>query len=608
MNRYRTFLTSGILSFLFVSCTQERGCDTRYSLINEQNTIKFAVHPLITSVEEGPLSRSVTENPENIKQIWCVVQEEKGDVLRTFHLKGIEMDKLYIEGIEPGSYTAYFMATTEDISTDTTVPEDVTQPWINDPKPGLPFEKDYLYKKVDFTVSSKLTNQTVDIKLPRVTGHVKVLLNLSNPQLEQLIQKVEVIFDEEAKVSNCMLGNGTYTGTNSLNPIDITNTGSFFSLPGEDLSGIVRITQKITPGSMETSVTDYRFSHLDIVPGFISTVKIEYSHSEGNYGEIKVKESSYTTENSSTMFRDNEPPSMIITRRFKVNAPLNINIDTENKLLVARLYSPMELRNTQVWIKFRRYSDKYFLLAQYDVIHPFQESKMKIPVMSDACKFIAEDGEQLWVPAQENLSMNHCELKVVYANTSYIQKIQSIKCNWTIGFQEASRDPENPPETLDMTPITARHICVLAVNIAYMFSTDRFRSELNKLNGLYDDNKKTIDKNVLMNQVLKKEAFYFGILEKTLVGSGHGAYNKLEMWQEYYSSFYADKAVNRQAWTTLFHEIGHCLGYGHNSTMTYDRDNGEVTVWPPFCIERFYELRIGRELPVSEDIVSRLPR
>lgn len=602
---YKLFFQISMLALLCSCCTEETD-DMKHKLTNRRGTVCFTIHSLSSSVEETPLKRSITDTPQEIKQVWCVIHDAKGNINRTFHLKGTNTDKLYIEGIEPGNYTAYFMATTEDISPDTTVPEDVTQPWITHSNAGLPFEKDYLYKKVSFTVSPDASNQAMEVRLPRLTGRVEVLLNFDSSQLEQLIQKIEIVPDAEAKVSNTMLGNGTYDGEDILAPIDITRSRAFFSLPGKELSGVVRITQKIAIGSAETSIVEYHFNHLDIIPGFIATIRLTYSHSEESYGEIKINESSYTADNSSIMFMDSEPASTITTRRFKVDEPLNVSIDTPDKKLVTRLFAPVELRDTEIWIKFKKYSNKYFLLAHYNIIHPFQEANIDIPVMSKQCKFMAEDGEQVWIPAQEDLSMSNCELKVVYSDSPYIRKIKTIKCHWEIGFQKASDDTDLSPKILSMTPDIARHICILAVNIAYMYSTDYFKSELDKLNGLYDDSGTPINKTVLMDKLFSKEKFDFGILEYNILAQGQTvAFYRLSMYKEYYTFFYMDW-MSREARITFFHELGHSLGYGHNSNMT--QNNGGETLWPPFCMDIFQELCNRENLPVLKNIVPDLPR
>lgn len=601
MGKYRVLFCIGLLLLLF-SCTEDMD-DAKNHQASGKGTVRFTLTPLMTSIEEGALSRSTVDSPAIIKQLWCVVHDSKGNVLRTFHLTGSETGKLYLEGIEPGNYTAYFMATTEDISLDTIFPEDVTQPWISHQETGTPYQKDYLYKKLDFTVSPDQVNQSIEVRLPRLTGRVEVRLDFSNPQLEQLIQKVEILFDEEAKVSNYMLGNGTYGGEDVLAPMDITDEKVFLSLPGKGLSGTIRVTQKISISDTEISTVDYHFDHFDITPGFISTIRIPYSHSEESYGEIKVLESSYTAENSDLMFKDTEPVSMILARTFKVNEPLQITIDTPNKKLVAKFFAPVELKDTRIWIKFKKYSSKFFLLAHYEAIHPFQESKIDIPVMSRQCKFIAEDGEQIWIPAQEDLSMNNCELKIEYSDSPYTQKIKTIKSKWTVGFREAFLVGRLPIE--DMTPEIARHICVITVNIAYMFSLDQFRVELENLN-LYDDNKFPINKENLMNNVHNKKQFIFGILQINPFAQGLADVggSNLSVFKEFYAHFNSEQLDEGGA-TTFFHEFGHNLGYDHKSNMTADEDYGRSSVWPDFCVSKFKELL--RELPYNED-VSHLPR
>lgn len=604
MNKYIAGLQVIIILLLFCCCTEDMRNKENESL-NKPKTVLFNIQSLTASVEEEPLSRSVITNSINIKQVWCVVQDAKGSAIRSFHLYGDKTAKLYLEGVEPGNYTAFFMATTEDIPVDTTVPDDITNPWINHSESGRPFEKDYLYKKVDFTVNTGQVNQTLNVKLPRLTGRAEVRINFSNPQLEQLIEKVEIVFDAEAKVSSFMLGNGTYGGENLLHPIDVTQDKGFFSLPGKKLSGEVQITHKIEFDKTETAIKKYRFDNFDIEPGFISLIQIDFSHIAESDGVIKVKESSYTIENSSTMFMDSEPASVIVTRKFKAKELLEVGIDTANKKLVTRLFSPLELLDTKVWIKFKRYSNKFFLLAEYDIIHPFQESKMDIPVMSARCKFKSEDGEQKWVPAQEDLSSSNCELKVTYSDTPFMRKIQSMKCNWTIGFDEKTTDPNVTWKVLDMTPEIARHCCALGINLAYMFSSDLFQKELEN-SELHDDARRPIDTTELMNKLYTKE-LKLGILFDTLEigGKAERGGHRMAIWKEFYHTIpYADYQFT-QGREIFFHELGHILGYGHESNMT----SGGNARWPALCTIVLTELSARAELPIlDEEIVTSLPR
>lgn len=595
MNKYIAGLPIVVMLFLFSCCTND--IHNENEMFNKQKTILFSIQSLTTSIEEEPLSRSVITNSKDIKQLWCFVQDAKGNAIRNFHLFGDKTTKIYLEGVESGDYTAFFIATTEDIPVDTTFPEDITKIWINHTDSGLPFEKDYLYKKVDFTVYDGQANQTLNVKLPRLTGRAEVRINFSNPQLEQLIEKTEIIFDEEAKVSSFMLGNGTYGGENLLKPIDLTKDKGFFSLPGKKLSGEVRITHKIEVDKPETAIKEYRFENFDIVPGFITPIRIDFSHIEESHGVIKVIESSYNAENSTTMFLDNEPASVIITRQFKVKEPLNVSIDTSNKKLIARLFSPLEMRDTKVWIKFKRYSSKFFLLAEYDIIHPFQESKMDIPVMFTQCKFTAEDGEQKWIPAQENLSSSNCELKVTYQDTPFMRKILSMKCNWTIGFEKQKLDPQGF-SVLDMTPDVARHCCAIGYNIAYMFSSDYFSDELEKIE-LHDDAGITINKTDLKNNIYTKPKLSLGILEQNPEAQGLATKggSRLTMYKEYFRDVPYGYNGFTQGRETFFHEFGHTLGYDHSSNMT----SGGNGIWPTFCIRILGKLVDRSDLPILSE-------
>ena len=52
----------------------------------------------------------------------------------------------------------------------------------------------------------------------------------------------------------------------------------------------------------------------------------------------------------------------------------------------------------------------------------------------------------------------------------------------------------------------------------------------------------------------------------------------------------------------MFHEYGHCLGYNHNSTMTYGDQ------WTVLCATVFVNMGKEGKLPVcSKEIIAQLP-
>lgn len=603
-----------ILSVLFIllcigGCTKQ---DEMVSCTGKsKGNVRFNISPVSACVEED--TRSMIGDVRPIRELWCIIFDDGGDdVIRSIHLQDEAVKSLYLEGLESGSYRAVFMATTEEASPEATVSTDLTGAWLSNKETKVPFEKDYLYMQQDFLVSSDEANQTLEVKMPRAIGRVEVNLSFENPQVIQLIKKIEVVFDDHSSVNTFLAGKGVYGGGDTLDPIDVTEDKGFFSLPGEYLSGEVRVVQQNSLEDTDTSVISYRFADLSIVPGSISTIKLEYSHPEETNGEIIVKEGSYTAENSTTMLLDNEPVSVMLTREFYVNQPLHVTIDTSGKRLVSQLYSPIGLGDTRVLIKFKRYSDKFFYLAHYDTIPPFSEAKMEIPVMSRQCKFITEDGQQIWIPAQPDLSSSNCELKLIHSDSPYTQKIKAIKCVWKIRFIEAS-DPDVSTPIEDMVPEIARHICVIAQNMAYMFSIDYFKMELEKVNNLYDDQKQPINKQALLNDILNRRECRFGIIvdEGTVAGLGGSGISLLKrLYPRIYAEYYEEAGgTESEARTVLFHEMGHWLGYDHGSTMTADENNGRLAVWSPLCSGVYYYLNQNGDLPVlSRSAVDDLPR
>ena len=66
-------------------------------------------------------------------------------------------------------------------------------------------------------------------------------------------------------------------------------------------------------------------------------------------------------------------------------------------------------------------------------------------------------------------------------------------------------------------------------------------------------------------------------------------------WGVYQKSFLYHYENSGGCCSTIFHELGHCLGYNHNSTMTYGQ-------WASGCADVFYKNNI-KDFPVNSHTI-----
>ena len=98
-----------------------------------------------------------------------------------------------------------------------------------------------------------------------------------------------------------------------------------------------------------------------------------------------------------------------------------------------------------------------------------------------------------------------------------------------------------------------------------MFSSSLFDEELEKWRGKLINNEQIVDIDVLKKQITNHGGLCYGRVVN-VVGLGGG--NTFGLGEYVYLTHYADDANGSD---TPYHELAHCLGYGHSGNMTYFR-------------------------------------
>ena len=323
-------------------------------------------------------------------------------------------------------------------------------------------------------------------------------------------------------------------------------------------------------------------------------------------GMLYVGETDFARYGCDTMFLADEPREVFYDesrRSFWPNQPLKLTIDDQHRLAV-QFYAPVPIRDVRIRCRFNRLGEQFFDLAHFDLIYPFFEGAFPLPVTEADKLLTTAEGERIWVPAQPDLSTDDVTFEVI-CDDPFLRKIGTITSNWYVRFSSFQAD-QGHAYWRHMDPELCRHGVALALNMAWIFSSPEFNAALETYKGkLLDNEGKPIDLDHLREIIRTHPGLTLGRVEGVGGLGGGRTYGLADYcYREVYWDWNPDPAADPHTYVrqAMFHEYGHCLGYSHESTMTYGDQ------WTVLCATLYVELGRAGKLPVgSKTIIDELP-
>lgn len=544
----------------------------------------------------GVITRGAVDSIMTVKDMrWMVFDTEGRVIPHHYGRLSDDFSSLSLEGLAYGDYEMVFLATLLDSDHASVAdPEYLSQPCLENTSDSSPVDGYYCYKRVPFSIGNVGTH--VDVTLGHAVARVNVDMEMPNPSQWRYIKSVRVSFNEE--VPSILEAGGSYSGSKSVSSYEIYRPDgefSFTTFPSvKPVSGYVEVVS--SRDDADDFTQRYEFSDLTLEAGKDARISISYRHPERRSGKMHIMAHELWRFDPQTMFLADEPREVFYDntiRQFYADQPLQVFLSEEGDLRV-KFYSPILIKDVKVKARFTSLSSEWLDFAYLEEVRPFMDATFPLPVKNADCTFTSESGRKVCIPAQPQISAADLQLRIE-CDDPFMQKIATIDSHWNIRFSPYGAD-NGHAYWRHMDPLLCRHGIALALNMAFMFASPEFSEALDEYDGILVDNGgNPIVLDALRNNIRNHPGLRLG----RVVGvGGLGGGETYGLADYCYTGVYHNSTPEgqnphnypRQA---MFHEYGHCLGYSHDSNMTY----GDK--WTVLCATVFVEMGRAGKLPVS---------
>ena len=549
------FICCFLLPFL-ASCTRDEIEDNSYPLSEYDGTGVLFRLKAESFDDTGSATRTVDLTAPFDTLCAYILKEGQIDIDR--EVKFPDPATIMVEGLETGTYSLLVLAMKGNYEADGArihKIEKSSSPWLSFPEntSAKPLKAQYYYTNHKFSViNGKIKIE--EIRIPQAVGMVSFDVQYKSDYVRKSVHDCQFIPSEDSRSYSALHADGSHSGQRSIASFSLSEQKQFLFFPTakDGFSGQVVVN---TINHRKESVGTEYDAKATLDAAKHSTIHVQAVHPEDNVGTNLADE--LTSLNYYTILSDEEPASVYANanqRSFRIAEPLQINMEKDS--LHMRFYSPVGIKEVTVMAKSPT-MDEYVEFVYIDDIPAFADIKTSIKVLEKGV-YRTESGKVQQFSAEE---MKPASL--------------SFK-NWR-----------------GIRPVHCREAVALFLNIGYMCTLENFQKRISTFQGvLLDNNKNAVDTSKIISRLENLSGFDIGLV---YAGNGVAGLGGGRTWGVYQKSFLYHYENSGGCCTTIFHELGHCLGYSHNSTMTYGQ-------WASGCADVFYKNNIN-DFPVNSHTI-----
>lgn len=509
---------------------------------------------------------------------------------------------IVIEPLPKGNYQLFALAYSNSLEQDGFSVDDKllsTQgTWFSFSDQANPIlsNEELYYGKVKFDITSDLPVDRI-INLSHILAGLDITKTVESSYLKNSIQDIEINIPNSVGFYSSMAVDGAFNGVlHPLKGVSIKNHNAIFTMPQISKDSIRASFVTTTQNHLGNIYRMVNSASILLKGGVKSNVAIDLSsHPDARNGVLFITKEFYDQENRDLILQDSESKDIYYDnsqRSFNIRKLLQLS-RSDKLTLQSRFYSPRPINNVSIWAPSYKYGERV-LLAHYDSIPAFCNAKFDFSNIQKEQEFLLESNSKIKLSKEQIDELLTMELQIECKDT-YWKKINQIQANWHIQFKSFSGDPDDEDgapsgDWMGIRPVHIREAIAIWINIGYMITMQSFADHLQTFQGkLYgnggpDD---IIDVKTIIPKINAHSGFNIGLIYAGNGVLGLGGGRTWGVHQPPFLFHYNDPGYCN----TIFHELGHCIGYTHNSSMAYGPWAGE-------CANVFYTENIN-DFPVN---------
>ena len=560
---------------------------------------------------DGDASRSTHLRSADYDRVEFRVIDASGAAVT--NLKGLydpSASELRIEGLRDGEYRLLVLGIRGDGRNDRVTIRPIghiDETWVSFPEDlGKPLDAEYFYSQTPFAVRVETGPSGIpstgvsgtETVQQRIVGRADFTFTYENPYVRTAeLSKRATLTGMRFRTG--LTGAGAFVGeSDELElEVDLDAAASYLFLPSLETSSL--------QGEIEIETRTYRGGRIRRLFGFeldrieanrIGRVSTPVVHPDNTSGTMFVTQRAYDEGAHALILQDGESKHIYTDgaqRRFNTAEPLQLSV-TDDGELHARFYSPRALSGVLVRARIPQVDGEYLDLAWFDSIPPFADFRETLPQVLRPTICLSESGRWVELPQLDVAALAGIEFRIE-SEDPYWAKLQRILHGWSIAFGLYGGDPDLPDggpvgNWMGIRPVHCREVVAFFLNFTYMIDMPEheeiLRENQDRLYGNGGVEDKVTPETVLA-QMRQPRSLIVGLVYpgNNVIGLGggyvFGAYQTA--WLNHYTNTYSCEV--------MFHELGHVMGYSHDSSFTYGP-------WAQELMNNFY-VRHLNEMPID---------